>query len=134
MKNREIAAQSFLKRVNDDSGTVESSLVMIPLVLLFLITLQLIATLNLRNVDLVSTQNEARIKAIQRNLTTDDRLLELKSGDMFERFRLLIINKEREIPQIFPGIIRMLGGKKLRSSGVSVYEEAESCSGGYAFC
>ena len=113
---------------------MESALVMIPLISLFLITLQLLATLNIRNVQLITTQNQARTQAMSGQINLEDRVVELRSGDLYEKLRLLVVQKEVELPNIFPGLAQLFSGKKIVSKGISVYEESESCSGGYALC
>ena len=124
----------YLTWLKADSGNVESALVMIPLISLFLITLQLIATVNLRNVDMTSAQNRASFQAVQQKVFPEDQIITLKSGDFFSRLRLLVVRVEREIPQIFPGVSQLIGAKKIKTTGTSVYEESEDCSGGYLFC
>ena len=120
--------------IKDESGSVESALVMIPLIILFLITLQLIVTVNFRNVDQVMIQNQARVQATRQQIFNEDRLLNLKSYDIFDQLRLLIVSKRHEVPQIFPWVSKLLGGKQLNLSGVAVFEEPEQCNGGYLVC
>ncbi len=131
---RPLKVKGFWRRVKDESGNVESALVMIPLISLFLITLQLLATLNIRNVQLTTTQNQAKTQAINGQINPEDRVVELRSGDLYEKLRLLVVQKEVELPNIFPGLAQLFSGKKIISKGISVYEESESCSGGYALC
>ena len=132
--HKEYFAKKYLAWLREDSGNVESALVMIPLISLFLITLQLIATVNLKNVDMTSTQNRAGFQAVQQDVYPEDQLLTLNSGDFFSRLRLLIIRTERNMPQIFPGVSNLVGGKKIKTTGTAVYEESEECSGGYLLC
>ena len=120
--------------IKDESGSVESALVMIPLIILFLITLQLIVTVNFRNVDQVMIQNQARVQATRQQIFNEDRLVNLKSYDIFDQLRLLIVSKKHEVPQIFPWVSKLLGGKQLSLSGVAVLEEPEQCNGGYLVC
>ena len=126
--------KKIIKRINAEAGTVESALVLIPLLVLFLATIQLIVTINFRNLDMASTQNQASLQAVHQVIEPGDKLIELRSGDFFTKLRLLVIKSERNLPEIFPGINELLGGKKLRTTGVSVYEESEECSGGYLVC
>lgn len=125
---------NIITRLKSDSGNVESALVMLPLISLFLITLQLIATVNLRNVDMTTAQNKANIQAIKEVPNEVTNFKSLNSGDLFTKLRLIITNIEREVPEIFPAINQLIGDKKLKSSGVAVYEEPEDCIGGYLLC
>lgn len=126
--------KKLLKYIHSEAGNIESALVMIPLLSLFLVTLQLIATVNYRNVDMTATQNQASTQAIWQEINPDDQEIKLASGSPFEKLRLLIVKTEREIPQIFPGVSALFGGKKIRTTGTAVIEEPEQCWGGYVLC
>ena len=117
-----------------ETGSVESGLVLLPLLALFLATLQLISTVNLRNVDLATGQNQASRQAVHQVVAPGDEMLELNSGDLFSKLRLLIVHTERDFPSIFPGINLLMSGKSLKTTGVSVFEESEECTGGYLLC
>lgn len=126
--------KKLVKYLHSEDGNVESALVIVPLIALFLGTLQLIATVNFRNVDMTTTQNRASYQAIWDQVNPGDQEIKLASGSTFEKLRLIVVKAEREVPQIFPGISRLLGGKKIRTSGTAVIEEPENCWGGYALC
>ena len=126
--------KKLVKYLHSEDGNVESALVIVPLIALFLGTLQLIATVNYRNVDMTATQNKASYQAVWNQVNPGDQEIKLASGSTFEKLRLIVIKAEREVPQIFPGISRLLGGKKIRTTGTAVIEEPEDCWGGYALC
>jgi hypothetical protein len=124
----------FLKYLHSEDGNLESALVLIPLISLFLATLQLIATVNIRNVDMTVAQNQASEQSVWQQINSTDNEVKLASGSPFEKLRLVIVNVERELPQIFPGINTLMGGRKIRTLGTAVIEEQEECWGGYALC
>lgn len=124
----------ILKRFNKESGNVESGLVIIPLLLLFLATIQLITTINFRNIDFANSQSEASIQSVHQVVESKNQLISLDSGDFRNRLRLLIVKTERDIPSIFPGLAQILNGRKLHTEGAAVFEESEVCSGGYLVC
>ena len=124
----------FLKYLHSEDGNLESALVLIPLISLFLATLQLIATVNFRNVDMTVAQNQASELSVWQQINSTDNEVKLASGSPFEKLRLVIVNVERELPQIFPGINTLMGGRKIRTVGTAVIEEQEECWGGYALC
>ncbi|MFM8448257.1 MAG: hypothetical protein ACKN92_08895 [Candidatus Nanopelagicaceae bacterium] len=126
--------KKLVKYLHSDAGNIESALVIIPLLALFLATLQLIATVNYRNVDMTATQNRASNQAIWQEINPNDQEIKLASGSPFEKLRLLVVKAEREVPQIFPGISALLGGKKIRVTGTAVIEESKECWGGYVLC
>ena len=126
--------KKLVKYLHSEDGNVESALVIVPLIALFLGTLQLIATVNYRNVDMTATQNKASYQAVWNQVNPGDQEIKLASGSTFEKLRLIVVKAEREVPQIFPGISRLLGGKKIRTTSTAVIEEPEDCWGGYALC
>jgi len=129
-----VKMKKLVKYLHSEDGNVESALVIVPLIALFLGTLQLIATVNYRNVDMTATQNKASYQAVWNQVNPGDQEIKLASGSAFEKLRLVVVKVEREVPQIFPGISRLLGGKKIRTTGTAVIEEPEDCWGGYALC
>ena len=126
--------QRVLSNLRSETGTIESALVMIPLISLFLVTLQLIATVNFRNVDMTAVQNRASFQAVQQDVYPEDKVIYLNSGDLFSKLRLIVVKAERDLPQIFPGVSQLFGSTKMKSTGVAVYEESEECNGGYLVC
>ena len=129
-----VVMKNLVRYLHSDKGNVESALVIIPLLALFLATLQLIATVNYRNVDMTKTQNKAGYQAVWQQVNPGDQEIKLASGSPFEKLRLLVVKAEREVPQIFPGISALLGRKKIRTTGTAVIEEPEECWGGYVIC
>ena len=126
--------KKLVKYLHSEDGNVESALVIVPLLALFLATLQLIATVNFRNVDMTATQNKASYQAVWQEVKSNDQEIKLASGSPFEKLRLLVVRAEREVPKIFPGVSSLLDGKKIRTTGTAVIEEPEDCWGGYALC
>jgi hypothetical protein len=126
--------KKLLKYLHSTEGNVESALVIIPLISLFLATLQLIATVNYRNVDMTRSQNVASNQAIWAEVKPGDQEIKLDSGSAFEKLRLIVVKTERDIPRIFPGIANLIGNKKLITKGTAVIEETPSCWGGYVLC
>ena len=66
-----------------EDGNVESALVIIPLLILFLIGAQVIAATNLRNADLAMAQGDAAARAISQEFHPDDEIIEI--GGRVER-------------------------------------------------
>ena len=120
--------------VTDEDGNVESSLTIIPLLLLFLATIQIITTVNFRNIDFANTQSQASLQSVHQIVEPGDHLIPLESGRFGDELRLLVVKREREIPSIFPGLAQLLNGRKLKTEGAAVYEESEVCTGGYLVC
>lgn len=87
---------------------MESTLVIIPLLILFLIGAQLIAATNLRNADLALAQGDASARAISQDFHADDQIFEI--GGRFEKIQILVTQRSHTIPQLVPGLVELLGG------------------------
>jgi len=106
-----------LRRVSDvkaffrlEDGNVESSLVLIPLLILFLICMELIIATNLRNGDFAIAQGDASRRAISGQIQSTDEVIELNSPDPFSHIRVLISHSRTGLPLLVPGLIALMGG------------------------
>jgi len=108
----------FLRK---DDGNVESALVLIPMLILFLIGTQLIAATNLRNVDLALVQGDAAARAISHDYQPGDEVIEL--GGRIEKIQLLITHRSNSLPQLVPGLAALMGGNPVTDvMGIAVIE------------
>lgn len=115
--------QNLLRKVRQESGNVESSLVLIPLVFLFLISVELIIATNLRNSDFALAQSDASSRAISGVVTSSDQVIELSSPDSFTHMKLLITRRKHSLPQLVPGLVALLGGNAVvEVNGAAVME------------
>ncbi len=111
------------KLIRDESGSVESALVLVPLLFLFLTSIQIVSAIHIRNSDQSDVQSRASSRAISGSYAKDDSILYVPSRNTFEDQRLLIVSQRREIPILIPGLSKLFGGK-LQSDvkGVAVIE------------
>ena len=115
--------QNLLRKARQESGNIESSLVLIPLVFLFLISVELIVATNLRNNDFALAQSDASSRAISGVVTSSDRVIELSSPDSFTHMKLLITRRKHSLPQLVPGLVALLGGNAVvEVNGAAVME------------
>lgn len=106
-----------------EDGNVESSLVLIPLLILFLICLELIIATNLRNGDFAIAQGDASRRAISGQIQSTDEVIELNSPDPFAHIRVLISHRRTGLPQLVPGLIALMGGAPIiEVKGAAVME------------
>jgi hypothetical protein len=109
--------------LHNERGSVESSLVLIPLLTLFLITAQLTIALHGRNMEKVSAQDEASIRAINGDFKDSDTYLHIYSPDPHQNLDLVISHRERSLPQLIPGISQLTGTEmKTEVSGMAIVE------------
>lgn len=114
----------MLKRlIRDESGNIESAMVLIPLLFLFLCSIQLVMAIQVRNFDLNEVQSQASTRAISGSFAEMDSILNISSDNSFEDQKMLIVSKRRDIPILIPGLSKILGGK-LQSyvKGVAIIE------------
>jgi hypothetical protein len=99
--------QGFLKLVAKENGNVESALVLIPMLVLFLIGVQIIVATNIRNADLALAQGDAAARAISHQYQSGDELLEV--GGRIEKIQLLVTHRSHTLPQLVPGLVELIG-------------------------
>jgi len=110
-------------KYHQDDGTVESALVLIPLLILFMIAVNLIVATNLRNGDFAIAQSDASSRAISGEVRESDQVIELDSPNPFTHMKLLISVHRDSLPQLVPGLLALLGGKNLvEVNGAAVME------------
>jgi hypothetical protein len=104
-----IVCRNILKIIRDERGNVESSLVLIPLLFLFLVGIQLILAIGMRDADSLNASDQASTRAISGNFSKMDKEEKLLSPDRFSNLSLLITTQSRKIPQLVPGLATLLG-------------------------
>jgi hypothetical protein len=109
------------RHLSREDGNVESALVLIPMLLLFLMGVQIIAATNLRNADLAMAQGDAAQRAISHDFYPDDEVVEIGGG--IEKIRVLITHRSHGVLQLVPGLVEIMGGGlRTQVVGVSVIE------------
>jgi hypothetical protein len=114
---------SLSKFFKEDRGSVESSLVLIPLLSLFLIAAQLTVALHSRNMEKNSAQDEASVRAISGEFKDSDTYLHLYSPDPNQNLDFVISHRERNLPQLLPGLTSITGSlPRTDVSGIAIVE------------
>jgi hypothetical protein len=112
----------FLKK---EDGNVESALVLIPMLILFLIGVQLIVATNIRNTEMALAQGDASARAISHQYQLGDEVLDV--GGRIEKIQVLITHRTHMLPQIVPGLVALMGGSPVSDVvGIAVIEPANS--------
>lgn len=111
----------FLQAVRKEDGNVESALVLIPMLILFLIGVQLIVATNIRNTEMALAQGDASARAISHQYQPGDEVLVV--GGRIEKIQLLITHRTHMLPQIVPGLVALMGGNPVSDVvGIAVIE------------
>jgi hypothetical protein len=121
-KHGKVKLLQFFKK---EDGNVESALVLIPMLILFLIGVQLIVATNIRNTEMALAQGDASARAISHQYQLGDELLDV--GGRIEKIQVLITHRTHMLPQIVPGLVALMGGNPASDVvGIAVIEPANS--------
>jgi hypothetical protein len=116
---------AYAKRFwREESGVVESALVIIPLLVLFLISIQLIIAVNMRNIDLAEAQGRATSVAIGTEQGDADQIVSFFTTGSRGDLRMVVSHQGRRIPDLFSGLISFmhLSIRSTEVSGIAVME------------
>lgn len=114
-----------LQYLKKEDGNVESALVLIPMLILFLIGVQLIVATNIRNTEMALAQGDASARAISHHYKSNDEVIEV--GGRTEKIQLLITRRTHTLPQIVPGLVALMGGNPVSDVvGIAVIEPTNS--------
>jgi hypothetical protein len=112
-----------VKGAQNESGSVESALVLIPLLILFLVTMQIGVAINFRNIDRTFAQSEASERAISGQFTSADRVMDLNPFGSFNSLGILITRRVSSIPILIPFIGSFINrGHRSEVTGLAVVE------------
>jgi hypothetical protein len=107
----------------DERGNTESALVLIPLIFLFLIAMQLLLAIGMRDADSMVAGDQASVRAISGVFASADEEEVLSSPDRFSNIALLVTRQSRKIPQLVPGITQLLGRDLVTDArGIAIIE------------
>ncbi len=112
-----------VKGTQNENGSVESALVLIPLLILFLLTMQIGVAINFRNLDRAFAQSEASERAISGQYLSTDQLIEINPIGLFNTFGMLLSKKETTIPIFIPYFGKILSqARRTDVTGIAVIE------------
>jgi hypothetical protein len=117
--------KTIFRHLREDRGNVESALVLIPLLILFLIGMQISLAIHARNVGRVEAQNSASVRAISGEFEPSDRFIHIESSGDGQNLDLLITRREATVLSLLPGFVT--GSSSTREvdvGGVAVVENS----------
>jgi hypothetical protein len=119
------ARAKSLDFLQKEDGNVESALVLIPMLILFLIGVQLIVATNIRNTEMALAQGDASARAISHQYQPGDEVLEV--GGRIQKIQVLVTHRTHMLPQLVPGLVALMGGNPVSDVvGIAVIEPANS--------
>lgn len=99
-----------------ERGNVESGLVLIPLLTLFLIATQISVAIHARNMAKISAQDGASKRAISGQFLDSDTFLHIYSPDRHQNLDFVISQEKSLVPHVF------LDPKTVEVSGIAIVE------------
>ena len=124
-KTAKQAKVRIFQLLQKEDGNVESVLVLIPMLILFLIGVQLIVATHIRNTEMALAQGEASARAISHQYQLGDEVLEV--GGRIQKIQVLVTHRTHILPQIVPGLVALMGGNPVSDVvGIAVIEPSNS--------
>lgn len=112
-----------LNLLRSDRGNVESAMVLIPLLLLFLAGTQIATAAHFRNSERITAQDEASTRAISGEFAEGDEFVHIDSSGDGQNLDLLITHRARSIPDLVPGFLGgASGGRAVGLYGLALVE------------
>lgn len=118
-----MTVRKVLHFLRSERGSVESSLVLIPLLSLFLISTQLVIAVQSRNIEKMGAQDVASRSALTGNFTSEDSFVHIYSNGSNQNLDLVITHKRRPLTQLIPGMTSIMGRTPASDvSGIAIVE------------
>lgn len=117
------APAKMMSIVNDERGSAESALVLIPLLITFLVGFQLAYVAHARNLARTDIQNQASIRAISGKQSQSDRLIHIDSSGDGQNLELLVTKKSGSLLNFLPDLPGISSSEKgLGVNGIAILE------------
>ncbi len=111
--------------INDERGSVETALVLIPLLITFLIGFQLAYVAHARNVARNEIQNQASVRAISGKFDVGDRLIHIESSGDSQNLDLLVAEKSGSLLNFLPNLMGISASQRaVDVKGIAIVENS----------
>ena len=120
-----IFKRAHFRCLKDERGSVESALVLIPLLILFMIGMQISLAIHARNIGRMDTQNNASVRAITGDFEENDTFIHIESSGDGQNLDLLITRREDYIRDLIPHLLEGISsGREIGVEGIAIIENA----------
>jgi hypothetical protein len=107
----------------DERGNVESSLVLVPLLILFLVGMQLATTVHARNTTLLEAQADATRRAISGEFVSGDEFIHIDTSGDGQNLDLLVTSRRMSVMDLLPGFLSGQSSRReINLHGLSIIE------------
>lgn len=104
-------------------GSAESAMVLLPVLILFLIGMQISIAVHDRNIQKISAQDEASKRAISGSFEYGDEFVHIESSGDGQSLDLVIVRKEKNLIDLIPKFITgVSSAKSIAVEGFAVVE------------
>ena len=111
--------------VSDERGSVESALVLIPLLITFLIGFQMAYVAHARNVARNEIQNQASVRAISGKFGVGDHLIHVDSSGEGQNLDLLVAEKSGSLLNFLPNLLGISANQRVVGvNGIAIVENS----------
>lgn len=119
--------RSGMRRISkflaDERGNVESSMVLIPLLILFLVGLQLALAVHTRNTNAVHAQADATSRAISGEFDPTDQFLHIDTSGDGQNLDLLVTSRRMSLVDLLPGFLSgYTSSREINLHGLAIIE------------
>ena len=107
----------------DQRGNVESSLVLIPLLILSLVGFQLATAVHARNINTIEAQADATSRAISGEFEREDQFIHIDTSGDGQKLDLLVSSRRLSIVDLLPGFLSgKSSNREIHLHGLAVVE------------
>jgi hypothetical protein len=112
-----------LRFLTAERGNVESSLVLIPLLILSLVGFQLATAVHVRNTKAIEAQVEATSRAISGEFDGEDQFIHIDTSGDGQNLDLLVTNKRVRLVDLLPGFLSgKSSNREIHLHGLAIVE------------
>ena len=116
---------TIVRLSKEERGSVESALVLVPLLILFLIGIQISLAIHARNIGRVEAQNNASVRAISGEFQENDNFIHIESSGDNQNLDLLVTQSDRTFQNLIPGFLTGASSvKKVGVEGIAIVENS----------
>jgi hypothetical protein len=108
--------------IRSQRGNVESALVLIPLLTIFLIGTEISYAIHMRNVERGAAQNGASVRAISGEFSSGDEFIHIESSGDGQNLDLLVAHREKNLSNLLPSLIGFASPSSIDVSGIAIVE------------
>ena len=113
----------FLSSLRSTRGSAESAMVLLPLLVLFLVGMQISIAVHDRNIQRISAQDEASKRAISGSFEYGDEFVHIESSGDGQNLDLVIVRKENNLTDLIPNFLDgVSSAKSIEVEGFAVVE------------